>query len=110
MVIKHQDHGARRTPTTGNPRYLPVDIESTYQIRLTFKVTAAVPTTMLAIGFLSYITLRASLRGIFLTDDIDLGWRSVQVRCKDGLLLSGIAFKTNHPEYSVQSAQWYAVE
>ena len=65
---------------------------------------------MLAIGFLSYITLRASLRGIFLTDDIDLGWRSVQVRCKDGLLLSGMAFKTNHPEYSVQSAQWYAVE
>ena len=29
MVIKHQDHRARQTPTTGNPRYLPVDIEST---------------------------------------------------------------------------------
>ena len=27
---------------------------------------------MLAIGFLSYITLRASLRGIFLRDDLDL--------------------------------------
>ena len=34
--------------------------------------------------------------------------KSVQVRREDGLLLSGMAFKTNRPEYSVQSAQWYA--
>ena len=46
-VCKHQDHWARRTLTTGNPRYLPVDIERTHKVCLAFKSAAAgVPTTV----------------------------------------------------------------
>ena len=50
-----------------------MDIERTYQVCLAFKsATTGVPTPILAIGFLSYITLWTSLRSIFLTDDFGL--------------------------------------